>query len=228
MLDITKEFVDCAVYLRVSTDLQDLNNQRADVDRLVKARGYRVVVLYEEQASAAKARPQFARMLKDAELGRFKVLVVWALDRFGRSMFGNLRDVVCLDAAGVQLVSVREAWLDTSGPMRSLLLAIFSWVAEQERARLIERVGAAQAARRRDGRPVGRPPYGRRVGPDGKLEDDPGELATIAEAERLAGEGWSFSHIATLLNEGGRRGRTGAPFTHPQVQRMLLRRRLEG
>jgi hypothetical protein len=52
-------------------------------------------------------------MMADAHRGAFDVLVVWALDRFGRSMVGNLRDVLELDRCGVQVVSVRETWLDT-------------------------------------------------------------------------------------------------------------------
>jgi DNA invertase Pin-like site-specific DNA recombinase len=96
-------------------------------------------------------------MLKDARRGKFQVLVVWALDRFGRSMVGNLRDVLELDRLGVQVVSVRESWLDTGSPVRTLLIAIFSWVAEQERSRLIERTKAGVAAARRRGARLGRP-----------------------------------------------------------------------
>jgi DNA invertase Pin-like site-specific DNA recombinase len=96
-------------------------------------------------------------MMADAAAGRFNVLVVWAIDRFGRSMMGNLQDVTALDKAGVAVVSVREPWLDTAGPTRGLLLAIFSWVAEQERARLIERTKAGIARARAAGKAIGRP-----------------------------------------------------------------------
>jgi DNA invertase Pin-like site-specific DNA recombinase len=57
----------------------------------------------------------------------------------------------------VTVVSVRESWLDTGSPVRSLLVAIFSWVAEQERARLIERTKAGLEAARRRGAKIGRP-----------------------------------------------------------------------
>ena len=85
------------------------------------------------------------------------VLLVWSLDRFGRSMVGNLQAVLELDRIGVQVVSVREPWLDTGGPVRSLLIAIFSWVAEQERLRLIERTKAGLDRARRQGKRIGRP-----------------------------------------------------------------------
>jgi putative DNA-invertase from lambdoid prophage Rac len=150
-----------AVYLRVSktNGEQTVDNQRPEVEQLASTRG-EVVARYEEQGSAVKHRPHFEAMLADAKRGRFDVLVVWALDRFGRSMFGNMQDVLELDRLGVQVVSVREPWLDTDGPVRPLLVAIFSWAAEQERNRLIERTRAGLARARRfgtkSGKPIGR------------------------------------------------------------------------
>ena len=76
--------------------------------------------------SPAKVRPEYARMMKEARRGAFDVIVVWAIDRFGRSMIGNVSDVLELDRVGVQVVSVRESWLDTGSPVRTLLLAISS------------------------------------------------------------------------------------------------------
>jgi DNA invertase Pin-like site-specific DNA recombinase len=146
-----------AVYLRVSKAKQETENQRPDVMRVVRARGL-TPVLYVETASAAGARPVFDRLMADAAGGAFRVLVVWALDRFGRSMARNVRDVLELDRLGVQIVSVREPWLDTGAPARDLLLAIFSWVAEQERARIVERTLAGMARAAAAGRHPGRPP----------------------------------------------------------------------
>jgi putative DNA-invertase from lambdoid prophage Rac len=117
-----------------------------------------VLAIYEETFSGATtARPEFTRMMDDAHKGRFTTVVVWALDRFGRSMIGNIQTVLELDRLGVRLVSLREPWLDTSGPVRSLLLAIFSWCAEQERLRIVERTKAGMDRARRDGKTIGRP-----------------------------------------------------------------------
>ena len=145
-----------AIYYRVSSSEQTTACQRPDVESLVAARGLDVVAIYQEQASAAKHRPEFGRMMKDAAAGRFTVLVVWALDRFGRSLAGNVNDLLALDKVGVQVVSVREPWMDTAGPIRELLVAIFSWVAQQERARLIERTRAGIAVARAGGKAWGR------------------------------------------------------------------------
>jgi DNA invertase Pin-like site-specific DNA recombinase len=58
----------------------------------------------------------------------------------------------------VPVLSVREGWLDTSGPVRPLVVAIFGWVAEMERTRLIQRTKAGLERARRDGKRLGRPP----------------------------------------------------------------------
>ena len=147
-----------ALYLRVSTDKQSTENQRPEIEQLARARGFEVVHVYEEQGSAAKHRPTYEQMLKDARRGKFNVLIIWSLDRFGRSMVGNLQDVLELDRLGVTVVSVKESWLDTGSPVRSLLVAIFSWVAEQERNRLAERTRAGMEQARRRGSRIGRPP----------------------------------------------------------------------
>jgi hypothetical protein len=122
-----------ALYLRTSTERQHTENQRPDVEQLVRARGYEVVEVFEEQVSAvARVRPEYDRMMKAAHAGEFNTLVVWSLDRLGRSMIGNLQAVLDLDRRGVQVVSVRESWLDSDmGPARQLLLGVMGWVAEE-------------------------------------------------------------------------------------------------
>jgi len=150
-----------ALYVRVSTEKQTGENQLAELCQLAAARGFEAV-LYEEVESAAKARPVLDRMLTDARAGRVRAILVWALDRLRRSMVGSIQSVLECDRIGVPVISVREPWLDTSGPVRPLLVAIFGWVAEQERTRLIERTRAGiERARRqgtKSGKPIGRPP----------------------------------------------------------------------
>jgi putative DNA-invertase from lambdoid prophage Rac len=176
-----------ATYMRVSTDDQTTECQAPECEQTATQRG-ELVVNYTEVCSAAKRRPAFERMMADARRGKFDVLVVWALDRFGRSLVGNLRDLTELDRVGVGVVSVRESWLDTSGPTRGLLVAVFSWVAEQERARLIERTHAGIAHARRHGTKSGRP-----IGRAKRRVD-------VEEARRLIAEGHSQRAIARALH----------------------------
>jgi putative DNA-invertase from lambdoid prophage Rac len=145
------------VYLRVSTLEQSVENQRPELIQLAKARGFEVAEVIEETASAAKHRPGFERVMKLAHEGKVNVVIVWALDRMGRSMIGNLQAVLELDRLGVQVVSMKELWLQTEGPVRALLIAIFSWVAEQERSRIRERTRAGLDRARKAGKQLGRP-----------------------------------------------------------------------
>jgi DNA invertase Pin-like site-specific DNA recombinase len=146
-----------AIYARVSTERQTVENQITELRQLAVARGFDPV-LYEEVESAAKRRPVLDRMLADARAGRVKAITVWALDRLHRSMVGSIQTVLECDRVGVPVISLREPWLDTTGPVRPLLVAIFGWVAEQERARLIDRTKTGIERARREGKRIGRPP----------------------------------------------------------------------
>lgn len=149
----------CALYARVSTDRQDSANQIPEIERLCRARGWAITHRYEETVSrAAKVRPELSRMLADAHAGKFGVVAIWAIDRLGRGGIAEVAGIIAkLDAANVALVSVREPWADTSGPVRDLLVSVIAWVAQQERARLRERVQVGLATARKKGIKLGRP-----------------------------------------------------------------------
>jgi putative DNA-invertase from lambdoid prophage Rac len=147
-----------ALYFRVSGGPgQTTENQKPEVLQLARSRSYDIVAVYDEVGSAVKQRAAYDKMMLAAHRGEFSCLIVWSIDRFGRSMIGNVQAVLDLDRLGVEVVSVREPWLDTSGPVRQLLVAIFSWVAAEERRRLIERTKCGLERARREGKQIGRP-----------------------------------------------------------------------
>ncbi len=147
------------IYLRVSTAEQSTANQRPELLEMSRARGYEHFSTYEELASgAARERPELERLVRDAHRGAIHAVFVWSIDRLGRQMGAILRVVEKLDGAGVRVVSARESWLDLGDPtMRKLLLAVFGWVAEFERSRLIERTQAGLERARARGVKLGRP-----------------------------------------------------------------------
>jgi DNA invertase Pin-like site-specific DNA recombinase len=155
--------------------------------KVAESRGYEVAVVIEEVMSGKKkARPGLQRLLQGAHEGAYQVVIVWAIDRLGRSMTGVVETIQELDRVGCKVVSHQESWLSMDGPVRPLLIAIFAWVAEQERARLIERTHAGMATAKRNGKTLGRP----RVTLD------------IDEAFKLRKRGLSVAAVASRLGVG--------------------------
>lgn len=98
----------------------------------------------------------FDQLLKDVELRRLDVLVVWKLDRLGRSLRRLIPTVDELTALGVGFVGLNEG-IDTNTPAGRLQLHILGAIAEFERERIRERVGAGMARVRAQGKRVGKP-----------------------------------------------------------------------
>jgi DNA invertase Pin-like site-specific DNA recombinase len=135
-------------YARVSTDGQELHLQTDALESLGCDR------IFTETASGAKAdRPELAACLDYLREG--DTLVVWRLDRLGRSTRHLLETVEGLDARGVQFRSVTEG-IDTSTPGGKLIFTVFAALAEFERNLIRERTNAGLIAARRRNRIGGR------------------------------------------------------------------------
>ena len=198
-----------AVYLRVSTRDQTLANQLPDLKRLARARGLSIVATYQDEESGVKRRPELERLISHAKgLRRFDTVLVWALDRLGRTMGETVALVLELERIGVAVLSAREPWLDTTGPVRSLLVSVFAWVAEQERSRLVERTLAGLARARAQGKHLGRPIAN--VNPHA-IELAMAEGLRVGQIAKRLGVGRS-----TLYRELERRRELGAPSTVPK------------
>jgi DNA invertase Pin-like site-specific DNA recombinase len=106
--------IRAAYYLRISTEEQELDNQRAEIMPFIERRGWKLVHPFEDVMSGRKAekdRPGFAAMLKAAH-HRFDILVFWALDRLTREgTRATLNYLQRLESKGVGYVSYQEQWL---------------------------------------------------------------------------------------------------------------------
>jgi putative DNA-invertase from lambdoid prophage Rac len=146
-----------AVYLRVSTDRQDEANQEPECLRLCTARGWEPRI-FRETESGAKRRPQWDRVKEAARRGEVGAVVFWALDRAGRNRVQLAHDLGELWRWGMQIASVRDAWVDQpAGPLRDLLVQLMGWFAQTERDVLRERTRAGIARARANGVTLGRP-----------------------------------------------------------------------
>ena len=136
-------------YARVSTEDQTLDLQR---DALKKAKCRQI---YEEHASGKNtARPQLEACLKSLREG--DALIVWRLDRLGRSLADLIRLTQNLQARGIAFASLTER-IDTRSPTGQLVFHMFGALAEFERNLIRERTMAGLKAARARGRKGGRP-----------------------------------------------------------------------
>ena len=147
-----------AVYVRVSTHDQEVENQLGELRKYVEARGWEAREYVDEGVSGAlEHRPALDTLLRDATRRRFDVLVCWRLDRLGRSLKHLITLLDDLQALGVAFVSLAEG-IDATTPAGKLQMHILGAISEFERARIAERVRAGLARVRREGRRLGRPP----------------------------------------------------------------------
>ncbi len=147
-----------AVYVRVSTHDQEVENQLAELRKYVAARGWEAREYVDEGVSGAvEQRPALDKLLRDAKRRRFDVLVCWRLDRLGRSLKHLITLLDDLQTLGVAFVSLAEG-IDATPPAGKLQMHILGAISEFERARCAERVRAGLARVRREGRRLGRPP----------------------------------------------------------------------
>jgi len=140
---------------------QDPQNQLNPLRDYAKALGGEIVAEYIDLASGSNGdRQNFLQMLEDADKRRFDLLLIWSLDRLSREGISNtLGYFERLKRGGVALKSLQESWLDTRDEgLGQLLVAIFSWVAQQERKRIVERTMAGLERAKKEGKKLGRRP----------------------------------------------------------------------
>ena len=156
-----QNLVRAAYYLRVSTETQELDNQRAEILPFIERRGWKLIHAYEDVMTGRKTekyRPGFAAMLKPAHQRKFDIVVFWALDRLTREgTRATLNYLQRLESKGVGYVSYQEQWLDSTGPFKDVMISMFATLAKQERARISARTIAGLKVARAKGNRLGRP-----------------------------------------------------------------------
>jgi DNA invertase Pin-like site-specific DNA recombinase len=119
-------------YARVSTDDQDLTNQRAELNAAGCAR-----IFAEKITGTQRDRPELARLLDHLRAG--DVVTVTRLDRLARNTRDLLEVAERIQTMGAGLRSLAEPWADTSSPAGKMILTIMAGIAEFERSLIIDR-----------------------------------------------------------------------------------------
>lgn len=157
---MTKAQKRAALYVRVSTDRQTVENQIAKLSEIAARRGWEIVETYSDAGiSGAKGRdqrPGLDKMLKDAQRRRFDVVMAWSIDRLGRSLIDLLATFQHLEACGCDLYLDQQS-LDTTTPMGRLVYQVSGAFAEFERAMIRQRVHAGLKRAKANGVTLGRP-----------------------------------------------------------------------
>ncbi len=149
-----------ALYARVSTSNghQDPEMQLAELREYADRRGWEIIGEYTDQgvSGSKESRPELNRLMADAHRRRFDAVLVWKIDRFGRSLKHLVNALADLGAYGVAFVSLRDN-LDLSTPSGRLMFQIIGAMAEFERALIQERVRAGLRNAQAKGKRLGRP-----------------------------------------------------------------------
>src|SRR6267154_6686984 len=189
-----------ALYARISThDQQTLGMQVDALTAYISDRGWDVTKQIKDIGSGAKDRPGRESLLKAARRREVDVIVVWRLDRWGRSVADLMTTLRELTDLGVGFVSLTEA-LDLTTPTGRAMAGLLAIFAEFEREILRERVRAGLAHARLNGKRLGRP-----------------ETAGLqaAEIRKLYHAGVSKSEIARRLEIERTSVRASWPLEHP-------------
>jgi DNA invertase Pin-like site-specific DNA recombinase len=206
-------------YARVSSRRQaeeggSIEAQRQAIIREAVLGGFYLVDVYaDEGISGGKdetRRPGLSAALEAIKSGTAEALIVRHADRLARGsdLAGYFREEV--RRAGARLVVISE----TTDPMR---------LAELMRLNCSQRMKTWNADRRAKGLPAGPPPYGYRIGEDGKLEPEPSETPTVERIIELRKDDATLRAIAAELNRDGIPTRSGAPWS-AQMANLILRR----
>lgn len=149
-----------AIYARVSTTNhgQDASLQTREMRQFAEARGWTLADEYVDQgvSGAKDSRPELNPLMADAKRRRFDVVLVWKLDRFGRSLRHLVNALAEFESLNIAFVSLSDN-LDLSTASGRLMFNIIGAMAEFERALIQERVKAGIRNALAKGRRIGRP-----------------------------------------------------------------------
>src|ERR1700678_1531920 len=154
------KIMKAALYARVSTHDQDCEIQLRELREYVTRRGWDLAGEYVDTGiSGAKAnRPALDRLLAAAAQHQIDVILVYKLDRFGRSVLHLSQQLANLETWGVRFIATSQNIdTDASNPMSRLLLMILAAVAEFERELIRERTKSGLKKAKADGINLGRP-----------------------------------------------------------------------
>jgi len=156
---MSKAKLTAAIYARVSTDDQNTDMQLAEVRGYAARMGWDTLEFVDKGISGMKrSRPGLDACMEAARLKKVDAVLVWKLDRFGRSLSNLIENILLLDGYGVRFIGVTQGIdTDQKNPTSRLMIHILGAVAEFERSMIVDRVRSGMASAKRAGKHCGRP-----------------------------------------------------------------------
>lgn len=220
------------IYARYSSHNQkdaSIDQQLRVCRRYAEENGLTVVGEYADHAltGTTDRRPEFLRMIKDAEKERFQIVLVYKVDRFARNRYDSATYKAKLKRHGVRLISAMEPIPET--PEGILLESLLEGSAEYYSANLSQNIlrgmrdNAQKCMVNNGGLPLG---Y--KKGPDGRYAIEPAEAEIVREIYRRYSAGESTQKITDDLNARGIRTSRGGAWNKNSLHRMLQNERYTG
>jgi DNA invertase Pin-like site-specific DNA recombinase len=152
-----------ALYLRVSTAEQTVENQQRELEAVVERHGWNVVAVYSDTGiSGTKGRDKrlgYDSLCRGIARHEFDQVAAWSVDRLGRSLQELVSFLGELHAKGIDLY-LHQQGIDTATPAGKAMFQMMAVFAEFERAMIVERVKAGLSRALSQGKRLGRRPVG--------------------------------------------------------------------
>lgn len=215
---------DAAIYARYSSHNQreeSIEQQVSECMAFAQANNLKVVEVYSDSAISGKTdkRAAFQRMLRDAEKGKFQVVVAYKSNRIARNMFNAMQYEVRLDELGIKTLYCKEEFGDTAAGRFALrtMMNVNQFYSEN----LSEDIMRAMQDNAENLRINGRIPYGYRKGQDNRHEIDPAQAEVVREVYRRILAGETQADIAANLNARGIKTKDGNAWNKNSFRVML-------
>lgn len=222
---------NAVIYARYSSHAQrdvSIEQQEKAVREYCSAQGLDVLRVYADRAMTGTndKRPQFQRMISDADRGDFDYIVVYTLDRFARDRYDSAIYKRELKKRGVRVLSAMESINDD--PTGILMESVLEGLAEYYSAELSRKINRGMADNAERCMVNGALPYGYKRGEDGRYQIIEAEAAIVREIFRRVAEGEQITAIWRDLNRRGIPNKRGGEWSNSSFNVLLRNERYKG
>lgn len=229
--DAGRQLIRAVIYARYSSSGQreeSIEGQIRECRAFAKRNGFTIVGEYADRALTGRTdkRPDFQRMLRDAERGAFEAVLCWKMDRFARNRYDSATYKYRLKKCGVRLYYAAETIPE--GPEGIILESVMEGYAEYYSENLSQNVKRGNYESAKELKTLGLTLLGLRKGADGRFEIDPETAPVVRRIFEEYAAGIPAKDIYKKLNDEGYRTTRGGRFNKNSIRRIIQNERYAG